>query len=103
MALSFSKDVAGRDFDTCSTTVSMLPAYGHLQTTEQICSFELLRLALFALKLRRLELCHEQVGDESEYAFRCSLLRHAIFQQLLTLTALDAREQALQLIDACRK
>ena len=37
-----------------------------------------------------------------ENDFRCNLLRHAIFQQIITLTTLDAREQALQLIKACR-
>jgi hypothetical protein len=35
--------------------------------------------------------------------FRRSLLRHVIFQQVLTLIKLDAREQALQIITACRQ
>lgn len=105
--------------------ISPFPMYGQLETAEQIRGFELLRLAFFALKLRKLEQRHELVagrdervydsiygrergyrrdeeGADNEYEFRCSLLRHAIFQQVLALIALDAREQALQLIDACR-
>jgi hypothetical protein len=85
-------------------TISTFPRCSQLETPEQIRGFELLRLAFFALKLRKLEQRHELGGDEGgEYLFRCNLLRHAIFQQVLTLQGLDAREQALQLIEACRK
>ncbi len=103
MALSFSKNATEQSLSRRPITVSMFPMCEQLKTTEQICGFELLRLAFFALKLRKFEQCHEQARDKSEYEFRCSLLRHAIFQQVLALTALNAREQALQLIDACRK
>ncbi len=82
---------------------STFPRDSQLETADQIRGFELLRLAFFALKLRKLEQRQERIKDEAEYEFRCSLLRHAIFQQILTLTKLDAREQAMQLIDACRK
>ena len=83
--------------------VSAFPENSQLETADQIRGFELLRLAFFALKLRKLEQRHDRIKDEAEYKFRCSLLRHAIFQQVLTLTKLDARDQAMQLIDACRK
>ena len=83
--------------------ISTFPESSQLETTDQIRGFELLRLAFFALKLRKFEQRQERIKDEGEYNFRCSLLRHAIFQQVLTLTKLDAREQAMQLIDACRK
>jgi hypothetical protein len=82
-------------------TISTFPAGSQLTNLEQIRRFELLRLAFFVLKLRKLEARHTQGcdwEDEDEYALRCNLLQHAIFQQVLTLTALDAREQALQLI-----
>ena len=104
-------------------TIFALNLQSQLTTTEQIRRFELLRLAFFTLKLRKLEQRHEQSEqgrrenrndgaeakegkeqkDQSEYAWRCSLLRHAIFQQIVTLTKLNAREQAMQLIEACRK
>jgi hypothetical protein len=70
--------------------------------------FELLRLAFFVLKLRKL---NEQMTravegglselQDHEFSFRRNLLQHAIFQQMLTLTNLDAREQAMQIISAC--
>jgi hypothetical protein len=74
-----------------------------LTTVEQIRSFELLRLAFFALKLRKLEQRQDIYQEDHEYALHCSLLCHVIFQQVLTLTKLDARTQAMQLIDTCRK
>ena len=79
---------------------------------EQIRRFELLRLAFFALKLRKMgqRMTSEQVKIEraalkqdDEQEFRRNLLRHVIFQQVLTLIQLDAREQALQIIEACQK
>lgn len=84
-------------------SISTFPRCSQLETTEQIRGFELLRLAFFALKLRKLEQRHEAGGDENEHRFRCSLLRHAIFQQVLTLRTLDATDQAMQLIEACRR
>jgi hypothetical protein len=83
--------------------ISAFPESSQLETADQIRGFELLRLAFFAFKLRKLEQRHDRIKDEAEYKLRCSLLRHVIFQQVLTLTKLDARDQAMQLIDACRK
>ena len=114
MTLSVSKDTPHHTFDPDTMYMSLFPAGGLLDTTEQIRRFELLRLAFFVLKLRK----HEQrlengqtgqiAGEASpeqkhEHQFRCSLLRHVIFQQVLTLIRLDAREQALQIIEACQK
>jgi hypothetical protein len=85
-------------------SISMFPGNGQFETTEQIRGFELLRLAFFVLKLRKLEQRHEHaVEEDSEYAFRKNLLHHVIFHQILTLTELQARDQALQLIEVCRK
>ena len=79
-------------------------------TTEQMQRFELLRLAFFVLKLRKL---HEQmalaaengeaVTKEQEFSLQRNLLQHTIFQQILTLTRLGAREQAMQIISTCHK
>jgi len=85
-------------------SLETFPTCSQLETVEQIRRFELLRLAFFVLKLRKLEQAH--TGDEhttNEYAFRCSLLRHIIFQQVVTLTRLEAREQAMQLINTCKR
>ena len=85
-------------------SLTTFPTQSQLVTTEQIRRFELLRLAFFVLKLRRLEQTHmEEVSVTKEYTLRCSLLRHTIFQQVITLTRLDAREQAIQLINTCRR
>ncbi len=90
-------------------SLETFPMSSQLQSTEQIRRFELLRLAFFVLKLRKLEQSHEVdaveggEGAKKEHTFRCSLLRHAIFQQVVTLTTLDARAQAMQLIDTCRR
>jgi hypothetical protein len=107
-----SKDTTGH----CAQehiTISTLSLQSNLTTPEQIRRFELLRLAFFTLKLRKLEQRiegseHRQkenstTRETNEHQLHCSLLRHVIFQQIVTLTKLDAREQALQLIDACRK
>ncbi|MGH2478712.1 MAG: hypothetical protein ACRDHW_03545 [Ktedonobacteraceae bacterium] len=77
-------------------------------TPEQMQRFELLRLAFFVLKLRKL---HEQMtlavengeatAKEHEFSFQRNLLQHAVFQQILTLTRLGAREQAMQIISTC--
>jgi len=91
------------------TSLSTFPTDSELETDEQIRRFELLRLAFFVLKLRKLEQEEQEAREgqkkviSAEHSFRCNLLRHAIFQQVVTLTTLNAREQALQLINTCRK
>ena len=85
--------------------------YSMLETVEQQRRFELLRLAFFVLKLRKIEQRLSVSCEESEeggardqqFDFRANLLRHAIFHQVLTLIKLDAREEAMQIIAACRK
>ncbi|HLJ34593.1 MAG TPA: hypothetical protein VKU38_13115 [Ktedonobacteraceae bacterium] len=114
MALSVSNDTGNRLDSSESLFDSDLPVTNQLETVEQKRRFELLRLAFFVLKLRKLEqrLNNEQgslefVEDASEQRgeqlFRCNLLRHAIFQQVVTLIQLDSRDQAMQIIEACRK
>ena len=114
MTVSPSSVYASRSQPTGEMQVMDLLASGQLESVEQIRRFELLRLAFFALKLRKLEQ-HQSPGSEQgdctngervladELEFQRSLLRHVIFQQVLTLMKLDAREQALQIIDACRE
>ncbi len=90
---------------------SSFPTNTTLETVEQQRRFELLRLAFFVLKLRKIEqrlsaLFGESGADEArdqQLNFRANLLRHAIFHQVLTLIKLDAREEAMQIIAACRK
>lgn len=90
---------------------SSFPAHSTLETVEQQQRFELLRLAFFVLKLRKIEqqlsaLCEESGAGEArdqQLDFRANLLRHAVFHQVLTLIKLDAREEAMQIIAACRK
>ncbi len=90
---------------------SSFPADSTLKTVEQQQRFELLRLAFFVLKLRKIEKRLHTAREESEGAeareqeldFHGNLLRHAIFQQVLTLIKLDARQQAMQIIAASRK
>ncbi len=108
MTLDTERDATSRVSDFHTLYVSIFPTGGQLESAEQIRRFELLRLAFFALKLRKLEQRQDQGLNtaklhQSELEFRRSLLRHVIFQQVLTLTQLDAREQALQIIEACRK
>ena len=148
MNLSFSKETVRRSSDAKTRTdFSSFPMNSTLETAEQIRRFELLRLAFFVLKLRKLEqrtqiaqpevatrfimpsrlsesqartqsvdsrnedpmpsrLPEPQVesnSQDTELKFRCNLLRHVIFQQVLTLIQLDAREQAMQIIDTCNK
>lgn len=103
MALSSGQGALRNSSSACPASLSSLLGCGQLETREQIRGFELLRLAFFALKLRKLELRQEQLASESEHIFCCNLLRHVIFQQFLTLISLDAREQAMQLINACRR
>lgn len=116
MTLSSSKDAISQSFDSKTIrSISDFPMVGYLESKEQIRRFELLRLAFFALKLRKVEqrlasepeaqgrFSGEAGGKRGELEFRCSLLRHVIFQQVLALIKLDAREQALQIIEACRR
>lgn len=114
MTLSVSNDTGYRLIGSDALFRGDFPLTSQLETVEQKRRFELLRLAFFVLKLRKLEqrLIFEQESQELdetvdepsvEHLFRCNLLRHAIFQQVVTLIALDAREQARQIIEACRK
>ena len=112
MTLTTRRDATQNISDVNTIYDAMFPSSGLLETKEQIRRFELLRLAFFALKLRKMgqRLVSEQVKVEravvqqdDEQEFRRNLLRHVIFQQVLTLIQLDAREQALQIIEACQK
>lgn len=117
MALSVSNDTGYRLDSSDLLFDSDFPVTNQLETVEQKRRFELLRLAFFVLKLRKLEQrIHNEQGstgsldrledaDEQsgEQLFRCNLLRHAIFQQVVTLIQLDSRDQAMQIIEACRK
>jgi hypothetical protein len=110
MAISVKKDTRSQAPDPETMYLSLFPANGLLETAEQIRRFELLRLAFFVLKLRKLEqggtFARAQVvdtaGKQQEREFKRSLLCHAIFQQVLTLISLDARSQAMQIIEACQ-
>ncbi len=110
MTLSTKRDTRSRTSKADKMYISLFPKNGLLETKEQICRFELLRLAFFVLKLRKLEqsLAHNHMQEERtveqghEQEFQRNLLRHAIFQQVLTLFKLDARDQALQIIEACQ-
>lgn len=155
MSLSFSKETVRQSSDAKTRAYfSSFPMNSTLETAEQIRRFELLRLAFFVLKLRKLEqrtlIAQPEVGtrfivpsqlpnnlepqaraqsvwesgnpgnlgsrntdpasaqvepnsQDTDLQFRCNLLRHVIFQQVLTLIQLDAREQAMQIIDTCNK
>jgi len=112
MTLTTRRDATQNISDVNTIYDAMFPSSSLLETREQIRRFELLRLAFFALKLRKMgqRLVSEQVKVEravvqqdDEQEFRRNLLRHVIFQQVLTLIKLDAREQALQIIEACQK
>ncbi len=112
MTLTTRRDAIQNISDVNTIYDAMYPSSSLLETREQIRRFELLRLAFFALKLRKMgqRLISEQVKVEravvqqdDEQEFRRNLLRHVIFQQVLTLIKLDAREQALQIIEACQK
>jgi hypothetical protein len=86
--------------------LSAFPTDSLFTSVEQMRRFELLRLAFFSLKLCKLE---QRMTDEAdapaevqqELAFRLNLMRHVVFQQVLTLIKLDARDQAMQIIKAC--
>ncbi len=109
------KEMIHRSFEAKTPTyLSSFPVLSTLETEEQMRRFELLRLAFFVLKLRKIEQRLSNVLDERDpteeskeqrntLEYRCSLLRHVIFQQVLTLIRLNAREQAMQIIDTCHK
>jgi len=110
MAPSMSREIYS-PAKTEREAISGFPTSSTLETAEQIRRFELLRLAFFGLKLRKLD---QRLSDEmvvaqmpealrGELDFRRNLLRHAIFQQMVALIQLDAREQALQIIAACQR
>ncbi|MEO8973511.1 MAG: hypothetical protein ABI406_18135 [Ktedonobacteraceae bacterium] len=120
MTLSVSQDTGYRLDSSNSFFDGGFPVTNQLETVEQKQRFELLRLAFFVLKLRKLEqrLVNEQGSTGSmgnpdrledadeqriEHLFRCNLLRHAIFQQVVTLIRLGSRDQAMQIIEACKK
>jgi hypothetical protein len=109
MAISVKKDTRPHSSEADTMYLSLFPANGMLETAEQIRRFELLRLAFFVLKLRKLEQGEsvdqrEEVdcAEQQDREFRRSLLCHAIFEQVLTLISLDARSQAIQIIEACQ-
>lgn len=90
------------------TRLDNFPIDSIFTSVEQMQRFELLRLAFFVLKLRKLnEQTTQAVEDgsieerEEQLAFQRNLLQHMVFQQMLTLTRLDAREQAMQIISTC--
>jgi hypothetical protein len=109
--MSLSSNTDAKNSTTKSqarTQLTSFPIDSIFTTTEQVQRFELLRLAFFVLKLRKLNeqmsaAVDEGMGEQEEqqFSFRRNLLQHAIFQQILTLTKLDAREQAMQIISAC--
>ncbi len=109
--MSLSSNTGAKQNSTKSqsrTRLDSFPIDSIFTSEEQMQRFELLRLAFFVLKLRKLQ---EQTAhaleegaseeQEQELAFRRNLLQHTIFHQILTLTRLDAREQAMQIISAC--
>ena len=109
--MSLSSNTDARQHSTKSqsrTRLDTFPCDSIFISAEQMQRFELLRLAFFVLKLRKL---HEQTARaaeenlsaqrEQEIAFQRNLLQHAVFQQVLTLTRLNAREQAMQIISTC--
>lgn len=85
--------------DEVAAYIEAIPVSVELGTKEQISRFEMLRLALFAIKLRKLEALPT---DNTDTELARNLLRHAIFQQILTLSSLGERKQALQIVEAYR-
>lgn len=89
------------DREIVTITTLLLPRNYQPAFAEPSSAFELIRLAFFVLKRRKLEQAHlfnPESIDVSAYNLQCNLLQHAIFQQLLCLTRLGARPQALRLI-----
>ena len=91
------------DMEAVTISTLLLPRSSQDNPWEQACTFELIRLAFFALKLHKLEqsqMLDPVFIDVSAYNLQCNLLQHVIFQQVLILTEFGARKQALQLIKA---
>jgi hypothetical protein len=89
------------------TSAGCFPADTWLATPDEEQRFELLRLASFALRLRGLEERWQQKvprrrSEMQRQAFQRCLLQHAIFQQVVALIRLNAREEAFQILSACR-
>ncbi len=110
MSLSSNADATRRQTTKSQARARLenFPVDSIFVTEEQMQRFELLRLAFFVLKLRKLneqmtQLVEEGLNeqDEQQIAFQRNLLQHTIFHQILTLTRLGAREQAMQIISAC--
>ncbi len=109
MSLSSDTDARQRAAKSqARTRLENFPIDSIFISEEQMQRFELLRLAFFVLKLRKLneqtaQAVEEGISEleEQQFSFQRNLLQHAIFQQILTLTRLDAREQAMQIISAC--
>jgi hypothetical protein len=110
MSLSSNADATKRQTTKSQARARLenFPVDSIFVTEEQMQRFELLRLAFFVLKLRKLneqmtQLVEEGLTeqDEQQIAFQRNLLQHTIFHQILTLTRLGAREQAMQIISAC--
>lgn len=110
MAFITSKSAKNDEAALNNGEIMDFPEGSTLESAEQIRRFELLRLAFFGLKLRKID--SRLVNDKSsaemlqevrgELEFRRNLLRHAIYQQMVALIRLDARDQALQIIAACQ-
>ncbi len=111
MATSTSRDATRNLLQEPPVDITAFPTGSALESQEQRQRFELLRLAFFGLKLRKID---QRLADEqetlqlpeevrNELIFRRNLLRHVIFQQMVTLIQLDARQQALQIIEACQR
>jgi hypothetical protein len=103
MVLSMRSDTLqdAADLEVVTISTLLLPRGYQDIFAEQSSAFELIRLAFFVLKLRKLEQNYAldpTCIDVSGYKFQCNLLQHAIFQQVLRLTRLGARQQAFQLI-----
>lgn len=109
MSLSSNTDAKNRTIKSQSRLrLENFPIDSIFTSAEQMQRFELLRLAFFVLKLRKLNEQMTQAAEkgiselqEQQISFQRNLLQHTIFQQILTLTKLDAREQAMQIISAC--
>lgn len=107
MSLSFDTDATGEQTPKShpGTCLDTFPARSIFTSQEQMQRFELLRLAFFVLKLRKVHEHRALAGElpDEHSAFQRNLLQHVIFQQVLTLTALDAREQAMHIISTCQR
>lgn len=111
------REMAQRSSNASTLPLATFPMTSALENEDQIRRFELLRLAFFVLKLRKLEQHLSGIAQQPQHAamenelteqrklliYRSNLLRHVIFQQVLTLIKLNARDQAMQIITTCQK